>query len=171
MKLEEFLKGHDHFWLMHLTYNGDEGPRLWEYARVNGLIGLDLNAVNQDWNDFTDDEKKEFYWSTSSLWYAQFQAFCNKMKKDDIVVVMEGQKSILGIGTLKEDLHNFNLNLKTDHIFFDHFRGISWNITWDYDTEKRPFLNELLRFSNTLQRAPKGGVYWKVMAKVELKVN
>ena len=37
MKLEKYLKGHDHFWLMHLTYIGGEGSRLWKYAKENGL--------------------------------------------------------------------------------------------------------------------------------------
>ena len=100
---------------MHLTDNGEKGPKLWDYARKHKLIGLDRSDMNHNWNDFTDAEKKAYYWNISITWHRQFQAFCNKMEKDDVVVVLEGQHSVLGVGRVEKgerETHRYQPDLK-----------------------------------------------------------
>ena len=95
MKLNDYLLGRDHFWVMHLTYDGDKGEELWQYAQQFGMIGLDLQVFNRSWNDQTPAEKLHFYHTVSKMWYSQFEAICNKMDKNDVVVVLQGQSAIL----------------------------------------------------------------------------
>lgn len=169
MMLKDFLKGRDHFWVMHLTYDGDNGEVLWEYAKQRGKIGLDLWAFNMSWNDQTPDEKLVFY-HNSRMWYNQFEALCNKMEKDDIIVIIQGQKSILGVGrtTKGKGEYDYSPELKTKEIFFDHTRDVSWDMTWNYDDNNKPDIVRLPIFTATLMRAPAGGKYWEALQKVEL---
>jgi len=53
VKLDEFLfkTGKDYFYIMHLSYNGHEKIRLWNYAKEKKLIGLDVpGIVTNDWS-------------------------------------------------------------------------------------------------------------------------
>jgi hypothetical protein len=41
--------GRNYFYLMHLSYGGEDRAELWDYAYRNNLIGLDYEGVDEDW--------------------------------------------------------------------------------------------------------------------------
>ena len=165
MKFWEYLKGADHFWIMHLTYYGEDGQRLWQYARNKGLVGTDRRDMNKDWNTLYNFEKREYY-KNSQLGYTQFQVFCNTMRKNDIITIIEGQQAILGIGKLMDNGYDYSPDLKGT--FFDHTRKVRWDFTWDYQDARRPLLDKRIMFTNTLQRVPLNGKYWQMLSDLNL---
>jgi hypothetical protein len=170
MKFKDYLRGRDHFWAMHLTYDGYDGEKLWQYAQQFGIIGLDLWDFNRSWNDQTKAEKLHFYHTVSSIWYSQFEAICNKMEKDDVVVIFQGQSAILGVGrtTRGRGEYGYSPELKTKEFFFDHTRDVIWDRIWNYDDSNKPEVKGLPIFTATLLRAPSGGRYWVALKDLEI---
>lgn len=120
MKVEDLLSEKDlnYFYIMHLSYEGDKREELWNYARENKCIGLDYpSLVKDDWNKISNDKKEEWLedGSLSHTWRNQFDRFCNKMKKGDIVLVLSGCDSLLGIAEI-EDRYRYVENLYPSQI-------------------------------------------------------
>ncbi len=168
MKLGDYLKNRAFFWVMHLTYDGEEGPKLWKFGKENRIIGLDRSDVNQNWNSISQAQKLAFFWNTSRTWYRQFEDFCNRMEKDDLVTVLEGQKSVLGIARVLQGRgeYYYRPQLKTERVFFDHVKDVEWKKVWDYDSKDKPEVAKAINFSCTIQRAPKDGKFWKALSDI-----
>jgi hypothetical protein len=98
MKIKDllFAEGKDHFYIMHLSYNGKR-RELWDFAKENNLIGLDVpEIVTNDWLKIRQLAKSKL----TNTWVRQFDIFCTEMQAGDIVIVLNGWDSILGIAEL-----------------------------------------------------------------------
>lgn len=172
MRLRDLLGDRKYFYIMHLSYGAgtdEDKEKHWEFGKSSNLIGLDRTDINQDWNDLGEDEKETFR-SSNPNWYRQFETFCNKMTKDDIVVVMAGLDSILGIGLITRHDYFYCPKFKTDRTFFDHVRNISWITAWDYKSNNRPFLSEpLMIFNDTLRRVAPNSSFWNAIIDLSWK--
>lgn len=167
MNLKSLLdtEGKDYFYIMHLSYgrNNKREP-LWDYAKKKRVIGLDLpNPVNDDWNKIKESVRGKRK-LISGNWERQFEIFCNEMKKSDIVVILNGWDSVLGVAKVIEDEYYYDQELIG--IFFDHFRKIDWIRKYNFDERLRlqPPLNG---FNNTLQKVEQGTKRWKSLVLVE----
>jgi len=143
MKVKDLLddRNLEYFYIMHLSYNGYYRKEMWDYANKFELIGLDHKNVKGNWVDIPVHIKE----SVSSLWFNQFELFCN-MNKGDIVLIFNGWDSLLGVGETTTHKHNFNIKL-TD-VFFNHIRKINWIKKYEY--AKRKLLIQPITFLNTL---------------------
>lgn len=143
MKIETLLEQRDltYFYIMHLSWNGRQRRRLWNYAKQNRIIGLSHRYVDVDWEKASSRIKD----LVSNIWKSQFDYFC-KMEKGEIVVVMNGFDSILGVAEIKKNQHDFDLDLAEN--FFNHYREVKW--IRDYEYEKRKNLRNPITFRNTL---------------------
>jgi hypothetical protein len=172
MRLKELLGDKRHFYIMHLSYGEGTNEDIrehWEFGRASNLIGLDRKDVNHDWNDFSDSEKKSFG-SANPNWYRQFEVFCNEMTKGDIVVIMAGLDSILGVGEISRNDYYYCPLFKTERTFFDHVRNVLWKKTWDYDDSKgSPKLTKpLMIFKDTLRKVTQKSKFWDILCDTEL---
>lgn len=171
MKLGDYIDGKNYFYIMHLSYGTgtDEDRReYWEFGRDSNLIGLDRLGVEMDWNDKTEDEKKAFFFEDRT-WHRQFEMFCNQMTKGDLVVIMAGLDSILGIGRVSRTDYYYCPKFKDDRIFFDHVRNMRWIKVWDYDDKNRPKLaGPLMIFSDTLRRITAKSEFWDILTNTEI---
>lgn len=128
-------KGKDYFYIMHLAYGPGrekERERLWNYAKQNKLIGLDLpRTVMKNWNEMSDSAKLSLR-SERPIWGKQFDTFCNEMKMNDLVLVLNGWDSLLGSAEISEARHQYDKSLsEASHgPFFDHIRRVKWIRAW-----------------------------------------
>jgi len=161
MKIQDLLnkKNLDYFYIMHLSYEGRERRRLWNHAKKDNIIGLQHIKINEDWEEATSDTKN----SLSNLWRSQFNYFCD-MERGDIVVVMNGYDSILGVAKLTIDHHNFTPELWD--VFFDHNRPVEWIKEYEYDNRK-PLKNPIT-FRNTLALIDETSKRWNSLLKEEI---
>ncbi len=169
MKLNSVLKGRDHFYIMHLSY-GNEGKRtiptierLWNIAKKKNRIGLSHYLVEGFWNDEGVPELA----LTKGLppkWRSQFDIFYNQMGKHDIVVILSGQDSILGVAKVTEEKPKYDLKLEGK--FFSHYREISWER--DYDFDERLMITPVKGFVNSLDRVKQGTERWANLMTVKL---
>lgn len=170
MKLEHYLEDRHYFYLMHLSYGTgreDDREEHWNYARENNLIGLDLpDDVPKSWNEMPDSEKQSLR-LRRPIWFKQFELFCNEMKVDDLVVVVNGWDSILGIGKVSQPQYNYRKELSETRTFFDHVRKIKWERAQNYD-ERILLPVRLNGFNNTLLRIKDNTRFWKVLSNVNL---
>ena len=143
MKLVTLLEQEnlDYFYIMHLSWDGKQRRRLWNYAKQNKIIGLSQWNVDVDWEKASSRIKN----SVSNIWKSQFDYFCS-MEKGEIVVIMNGFDSILGVAEININQHDFDLDLAD--IFFDHYREVKWIREYEYD--KRKYLKNPITFRNTL---------------------
>lgn len=143
-----------HFYIMHLSYDGEEKERLWNYARKNSLIGLSNSSVTSYWLNVEDRVRSRL----DPMWIYQFDLFCKDMELGDIVLVLDGCSRLLGVGQTRENDARYNSRFSKD--FFDHIRYVDWIVTYDFD--KAVLLpHSLDRFTNTLKRVDKGKRFWK----------
>lgn len=153
----------NYFYIMHLSYNGDERERLWKYARKNNLIGLDVpNVVTDDWDKVRNIAKGRL----PPIWVKQFDTFCYEMKKGDVVVVLEGWHCILGIAMIDEELYLYmkELSKGEEPTFFDHVRHVQWVVKYEYG--KQPKLPSPIKgFNNTLYNVKPGTRRWSALAE------
>jgi len=171
MKFETLLSSYkkDYFYIMHLSYNGAERERLWNYAKDRNLIGLDApRYVKGNWLDVRETAKK----SLGSGWIRQFDTFCDVeqkgIHKDDIVMVLNGMKSVLGIARVTETSHIYDKKLSASETFFDHIRKVEWLKKYEY--AQSLMLPKLLEgFSNTLSRVPPQSPRWPMLTNLDLK--
>lgn len=155
-------KGKDYFYIMHLSYNGRERERLWNYARENNLIGLDVpSIVTDNWIKVRESAKK----SLPNIWVRQFDIFCNEMKVGDIVVTLNGWGSLLGVAKITESHHRYDKELSDKEIFFDHVRQVQW-------IKRREYANRLLipepikGFNNTLSKVMPHTRRWSILTNL-----
>ena len=162
MKLGSILssKRKEHFYIMHLSYDGKERERLWNYAKDNRLIGLSHKQVNDDWIIVRQKAKK----SMGKGWVRQFNTFCG-MQKGDIVLVLNGMDSVLGVAIVVRSSHKYVEDLAD--LFFDHIRVVDWKIKYEYKA-RRGLPNLLEGFSNTLSRVPKSSPRWSILTNLDL---
>lgn len=174
MKLGDILlsKGKDYFYIMHLAYGAGrekERERLWNYAKQNRIIGLDLvDFVRNDWNDVSDSVK-QLLRSQRPIWFKQFDRFCNEMTVDDLVMVLNGWDSLLGVAEISEPRYRYvkSLSEASGGPFFDHVRSVKWRRACDYD--RRLVLPEPIRgFNNTLLKVKTGTKFWSILANVDI---
>jgi len=140
---------------MHLSYDGNDRKRLWEYAKENDIIGLDYPAVvDNNWNRIEQSVKN----SLPRIWVGQFDAFCNEIRAGDIVVILEGWHSLLGIAEILGD-YRYERGLSEAGPFFDHIRPVRWIKKYDYGQHPR-LSHPIERFTNTLSRVERGTRRW-----------
>ncbi len=162
MKIETLLKQrHLHyFYIMHLSWDGKQRRRLWNYAKQNKIIGLSHGNVDVDWEKASSRIKN----SVSNIWKSQFDYFCS-MEKGEIVVVMNGFDSILGVAVINKNQHGFDTDL--NDIFFDHYREeVKWIREYEYD--KRKYLKNPITFRNTLARIDEYSKRWSRLLTEEI---
>ena len=166
MKLEDLLseKGLNYFYIMHLSYNGDERERLWNYAKENNCIGLDYpDVVIDDWNEIPEADKELL--QLSPIWVKQFDRFCNEMTVGDSVLVLSGWDSLLGIAEIK-NRYRYDKNLSRKRDFFDHVRPVRWIIKYEYDD--RFTLPSRIVFNNTLSRVGPNSPRWSILTNLNI---
>jgi len=159
MKLEDLVSDKGYFYIMHLSWRGRQRKELWNYARENDLIGLDYPpVVKDDWNKVRDMVKENL----PKIWVRQFDMFCKEMKVGDIVVVLEGWHSILGIARITGNRHQYRKELSEERKFFDHVRKVQWVKKYEYG--KHPKTPSLIEgFNNTLYKAKSDTRRWSAL--------
>ena len=167
LNVEELVhnNGKDHFYTMHLSYEGHEWKRLWDYARENGFIGLSHPFITEDWNKDRDYSIK----ALSRTWVKQFDMFCNEMQAGDILLVLRGWDSLLGIAEVTGPEYNFDSCLSGDNCepFFDHVRKVKWHKTYSHDNPLK--LPEPVKgFVNSLSKVKPDTQRWSLLANITI---
>ncbi len=159
----------DYFYIMHLSYDGRESEKLWDYARQNSQIGLQLpDIVTNDWNKIKGSIKKG---SIERVWTRQFELFCNKIKVGDIVLVLCGWDSLLGIAEIAQPYQFVRSmgysSITQTGIFFDHVRKVSWIEKYAYS--KRLMIPQPAKgFNNTLSRVEPTTKRWMALTNLNI---
>jgi hypothetical protein len=165
MKVKDLLseKGNDYFYIMHLSYNGRERKRLWNYAERREIIGLDHHDVNRDWNNVRESVE------ISRIWRKQFEMFCNEMKVGDLVLVLNGWNSLLGVAEVIEHRYQYDKNLSSGTVerFFDHFRKVRWRIIYGYANLRR-LPQPIEGFNNTLFKVKPNTNRWSILINLNI---
>lgn len=161
MKLGTMLseKGKDYFYIMHLSYNGSQREELWNYAKEEDLIGLDAPRIVRDnWSRVRESVKGKL----SKTWVRQFDILCSEMVVGDIVLVLNGWNSLLGIAEILGRRHGYDKDLSKNKTFFDHVRQVRWIRKYEYANRKA--LPEPLKgFNNTLSRVTPSSPRWSIL--------
>jgi len=153
-------EGKDYFYIMHLSYDGEDRERLWDYAQDNNIVGLSHRDVNDNWAK-TREKAKDMI---GKGWVRQFDTFCG-MQKGDIVMVFNGMDSVLGVAKTTESRHEYDRDL--GEVFFDHIRHVEWKRKYEY--AKRKNLPELLKgFSHTLSKVTPSSPRWRMLTDLDV---
>ena len=153
----------EYFYIMHLSYNGRKKRELWNYAKNENLIGLDYpKIVTDDWVKIRESVKRFL----SKIWVKQFDIFCKEMKIGDVVLVLNGWDSLLGIAEVIERCHRYNRELSENHIFFDHVRRVKWKVKYEYD-DRLKLPEPLKGFNNTLSRVVPHKKRWTILSNLK----
>jgi hypothetical protein len=164
MKFKSLLDGEekDYFCIMHLSYGINYKRKiLWDYAKENKVIGLDLpDVVNGNWNKETIKETARNE-GISPLWENQFDLFYS-MEKGDIVMILQGWKSVLGVGKVVGEPPEFSKSKKGE--FFEHTRKVDWIKT--YGLDEVPCRAE--GFNRTLLRIEQTSKWWSNLTNIEI---
>jgi len=168
MNLENLLGGKDNFYIMHLSYGGEEKDRLWKYAQRNSIIGLSHHQVVTDhWMKLRKKVKNEL----SNVWIKQFDMFCDTfgdgIKRGDIVVILEGWYYLLGIAKVSDNQPRYIQDFILTDEFFDHVREVEWLVKYDYDKRQRLQM-PISGFNRTLAKVREGTVWWDALITLEL---
>lgn len=156
-------KGKDYFYIMHLSYEGRERERLWNYAERREIIGLEHGDVNDDWNDVRESVE------ISGIWRKQFEMFCNEMKVGDLVFVLNGWDSLLGIAEVIERRYQYDENLSSGSAerFFDHIRRVHWRRIYGYANRLR-LPHPIEGFNNTLYKVKPNTHRWSILINLSI---
>lgn len=166
MKLETLLSGRqkEYFYIMHLSYNGRERKRLWNYAKENNLIGLDVpSIVTDNWVNIRDSVKEQL----PNIWVRQFDIFCNEMKVGDIVLILNGWDFLLGIAEITENHHRYDRKLSEKEFFFDHIRQVNWIKKYEY-ANRQPIPELIKGFNNTLSKVIPNTRRWSILTNMDI---
>ena len=167
MRLDELLsgKGKNYFYIMHLSYG--EGRKenrkpLWNYAKENNIIGLDYSSVvTDDWIRTPEETRRRL----PAIWRKQFDMFCSEMVIGDIVVILEGWLSLLGIAEVLSR-YTYRGELSETETFFDHVREVRW--LKEYDFGEHPRLPTPVKgFLNTIYRVERGTNRWRILSTID----
>ena len=168
MSLRKILSNESHFYLMHLSFNGQQREDLWKYAQEHDVIGLDYpRIVDRNWNFFN----KQLMLPKHKVWFKQFEMFCNEMPREDnaLVIVVSGWDSILGIGRIHQAQYQYDKRLSDDGIFFDHYMKIKWLPKYSKNYADRIMLDQRLSgFNRTLIKVEPGTRFWEILSEVDL---
>lgn len=148
---------------MHLSYEGKERKELWSYAKEHSLIGVSHPFITEDWKIDRDYSKK----AVPFTWYKQFEMFCKKMETGNIVLVLKGVDSLLGIAEIVEPSYCFDGSISGDNCepFFDHIRKVKWHRTYSYD-EPLKLAEPIKGFVNILSVVKPETRRWQVLGNV-----
>jgi len=166
MKLEALLskRGKEYFYIMHLSYEGSEREELWNYGKKNNVIGLSKSIVNNDWVKVGGSVKN----SLSNTWIRQFDTFCNEMNAGDVVLVLKGWDSLLGVAEIKERRHKYSKKLKgRKGPFFDHIRDVTWIKEHEFDARRR-LPKPVKGFNNTLSKVTPNSKWWPILVGLDI---
>jgi len=153
----------NHFYIMHLSYEGNERERLWNYARRNHLIGLSNSRVPNYWPSVEDQVRDQL----DGVWIHQFDLFCKDMELGDIVLMLDGCSRLLGVAKVIENAARYSRRFS--RAFFNHVRYVDWIITYDFDNAAiLPY--SLNKFTNTLSRVDEEKRYWKELTPVKINL-
>jgi hypothetical protein len=165
MTLRDLLceKGNDYFYIMHMSYEGRDRERLWNIAERRNIIGLEHRDVNDYWNNVRGSVE------ISGIWRKQFEMFCNEMKIGDLVLVLHGWDSLLGIAEVIEDRYHYDENFSSGGVerFFDHFRRVRWIRDYQYSNRLR-LPQPILGFNNTLSVVRPNIHRWSVLINLNI---
>jgi hypothetical protein len=179
MELEDLLleKNKDHFYIMHLSYGKDEDGKkkieLWDFSTKKNLIGLDLtNYVEDDWVKVRTFAAKNLKNDLLGIWTRQFDMFCEdttdfSMKTGDIVLVLDGWSSLLGIAEVTTK-HSYRPELASTRggAFFDHVREVKW--IKKYSFKERLKIPSVKGFNNTLAIVERGSKRWSRLVTIDV---
>lgn len=166
MKLRDLLisKGKNYFYIMHLSYNSKNKEKLWNFAKENSLIGLDVpGIVYDDWLKIRNSVMRML----SKTWIRQFDTFCSEMQVGDIVIVLNGWDSVLGIAEIIKNRHGYNRKFSAKQIFFDHIRKVKWLKTYEYDARQK-LPTQLKGFNNTLSKITPKSTRWELLTQLDI---
>jgi hypothetical protein len=126
--------GRNYFYLMHLSYGGEDRAELWDYAYRNNLIGLDYEGVDEDWLTIPESNRNKIV--PTRDWYRQFKLFCEDMRVGDCVLVTAGMvpSYLLGVGLVDSP---YFFDEKYREKFFGHVRYVRWILKYRYDDKVR----------------------------------
>jgi hypothetical protein len=162
MKLgDKFLANRAHFYLFQMSQEGKNTAELWTYAKTHNVIGFSWDIVKGDWNDFLTGLGvlgREAFWEHYEVLAGQFDLFCNHLHEDEIVVVVDGLSTLLGVGRLivKDPEHPYRYEPDLRDAFFDHVRDVQW----EYKAAPVTLANPLLGFTNTILKVEAPNFYW-----------
>ncbi len=154
----------DYFYIMHLSYGRNNYQReiLWDYAKKNKAIGLDLpNKVDGKWNN-EKVRKLARNKGISSIWEKQFDIFYG-MRKGDIVMILSGWKSVLGVGKVEKD-DEPKYDKKLSGKFFEHTKNVKWLKEYGFNEVQC----QVDGFYNTLRRIEPATKWWSSLTNIEL---
>ena len=166
MKVGQLLSdtGEEYFYIMHLSYEGRERRRLWQYAQRDRVIGLSHHAVNGDWVEV----RELVMGSLVPIWVRQFDMFCCEIGRDDIILILCGWDSLLGIAQTAETHHRYDEQLVTGHDpFFDHVRRVCWIREYEYDAGI-PVYPPIEGFNNTLSKVRPHTRRWAILTNIDV---
>lgn len=167
--LNTILKGRNYFYIMHLNY-GDvfdhseclhNREMLWKYARENKKIGLNHDFVEGSWYNESIRETA-IAKGLPTIWSNQFDIFYNSMIKHDIVVILAGLDSILGVAEVKDEEPNYNP--ESEENFFPHTRKVCW--IHEYTFGNRHMIPSVIGFVNTINRVEPDTERWRSLTAV-----
>jgi len=168
MKLISLLnqKGKNHFYIMHLSYNGAEREPLWKYAREHNIIGISHREVwEHDWIKASDSVKNR----TSKFWQNQLNIFSKEIENNDTVIIFNGWDSILGIAEIigpykyQKQLARFE---PENGDFFCYTREIQWRKEYDYNTSYK-LISPLNGFNNTISKVKQSDKRWTKLVNLD----
>ena len=168
MKLSNVLsnKGKDYFYIMHLSYNGRKREKLWNYAKDNDLIGLDApGIVKENWAEAR--KKESVRMQLGDTWIRQFDTFCFEMGVGDIVAVLSGWDSLLGIAEIVTSKHEHDRKLSDSGEFFDHVRHVKWVKKYDY-ANRKTLSEPLVGFNNTVSKVTPRSPRWPILTSLNI---
>lgn len=155
----------DYFYIMYLSY-GVDGFReeCWNFAYGYNFIGLSHIKVNEDWVKIRLKMKNELI----PIWVSQFNIFCENLSRKsmdigDLVLIIEGQTHLLGIGEITSN-HFYKKEYEKN--FFDHVRSVIWIKKYKY--QRRIKISKLEGFVNTLSYVMKDSDRWLKLAKIKI---
>jgi len=162
VKFRSFVsnEGKDYFYIMHLSYDGEERKRLWNYAKDNNIIGLSHRNVSDGWTRVRKTARNLI----GRGWVRQFDTFCG-MQKGDVVMILNGQDSVLGVAIVTRSSYRYDEDL--DDVFFDHTRSVEWNTKFEYE-DRKELPRPLYGFSHTLSRVTKSSPRWRMLTNLDL---
>ena len=168
MKLISLLnqKGKNHFYIMHLSYDGAEREPLWEYARENNIIGISHRKVwEHDWTTASELVKNRI----SKIWQTQLNIFSKEIENNDTIIVLNGWDSILGIA---ENIGPYKYQKELARFepvygdFFCYTREVQWRKMYNYN-KRYELISPLNGFNNTISKVKKGDKRWTTLVNLD----
>jgi len=95
--------------------------------------------------------------------------FCNEMKKGDIVLILSGWDSLLGVAEIIESRYQYDRNLSERIVepFFDHVRQVRWDRKYEY-ASRLTIPQPIRGFNNTLYRVEPPTRRWLILENLEI---